>query len=1072
MANIQSTPDGVAIEFKRNKGFLGPNSSSGVVFAVNNAPDVLLALNKNQPFPNRVINLSELKAKAKADQDIRFGKGKGQVRFNGKASAYSGFGVFPDAARLFQSIGLDDDIAPGVSVNADPASNYLLLRWGYDFQAAGEGGIVFGTAGSAKFGMDAKSEGIMAVIRQLPKTMGAASAIAETVDSWLMPLQVDSADALPPGTWIIAEADSMIGVGLNAQFGYDFNWVKEAQAAGLTGDIGLRLQVGAKVALGFQAGGRFAVVVSRESVQTKDQQIRIRLFKQRKKGWNFAMNSQVSVQGDVSDFLPENFNEFVKAVFGVHSAQLLKDLAVIEKWTDPNQDISELITGVSTEYFVKFVQDATGIDPRKKFKEAKAQLQDFLTKWHNLDHNVATMIWKQIDNKVDLKKIRDLNEQLQDADGEKVRNIIQEKIADIEFFRTPEGQFLLALLPDEQLISIFTDSKAFQQLQNTAKKVSTVLDGGVVMETLVKLQQQLNDRLNLDKIEKRINEAEFEDLDEWLKAKLSDFLDEKLKYSKVEDVRKTIHLILSKREVFYQKGLRALNQQYVFGFNAAFQKNTNSQALIDITLDAKKGDIGPFIRLALAGQFDKILTKPHPAVKLNVGSLTHSVNLNSRVELNLPYFGGSKTHINSCLADMKALDEEDGRVFLYDLKAKDVVLNKQSRMSALSVGGHMRVGSNQVNVHDTSALTFAYSFQQLRKDMKRADLQYQIKPYIETYLPSTFSATQNGTTSASIDTWISDLDKEIDQLEPNGTDNFGNTLLYLGLTLPSNIASAWLQAPRNKRDDAYMLMSKNLQARLKQLIPFYYFQDPQNYKNQLPAAALLAYASIPASTSIQLSSSRDPRVSDLNTNRDVYWDWNNSRQVQAMLLNPHTIGRLSARLQQVYNRLKATPGLEREADFYNPERVSRFLADVISDYNRGKNDMHFHNLFYVEAAVIRGAYEAGRDMAKFIKKSKDQPTKAVRILTDFGTNITRAFNEKLETVYGGGALRPFGTMMFLEAASAFLDQKAQVKPSALLDLTVLSENAQVKLTPRIDLNDIPHKDILVQKRLVELGDKD
>lgn len=1065
MANIQQTDEGVSIQFTTNKPLLGSKSSPGINFGVNNMPDVFLALTTNAPFPSREITLGTITAKASAgDKDVVFGKGSKTASFSGSASAYSGFGVYPDPRRLLRALGLDDDISPGLELTADPASHFVTLRWGYGMKAAGKGGIIFGGAGSASIGLDGKSEGIMAIIRRLPKTTGAATAIATTVDSWLLPLQISSPDALPPGTWIVSEVDSAITVGANVQFGLDFNWVKEAQAAGLSGDIGLRLELGAKAAASFQAGGKFAVVVSRDSADEQDQKIRIRLFKQRRKGWNFASSAQGSIAGKLDDFLPEEYDEFINAVFGVHAAQILKDLQAVEDWTDPRKDLPGMLAGLGAKYFFPFLKDTTGIDPENAFEQAKAKLKELLDKWHELDHTLAAFIWKQVDKKANLKKIVAFNKKLKNADDAKVKAFLQEKIADVRFFQTPEGQFLLAMLPEEYLLSLLTDSATFQKLKSAAQQAATILDGGPMLDMLAKLQDNISKRLNLQKLEQVVNDASFDDLDEWLKLKLASFLDDKLKLSRMDELRRTINTLVAKRGEFYKKVREALSKQYAYGFNAAFQKNTTSDALIDLSFDAAKGRVGPLIRQALLGNFDKILTKKQPAVTLHAASLTHGIRQQSNVTLNLPFFKGSSTHLNECLARMDAIDEEDGRVFLYDVDAEDVVAKKNKMASALSIGGHFRVKGNAVQVHNSKALSYAYSFAQYRKGLRAADLGFQLKPYIDAYLPMAFTPTSATDTVAGLGDWIADLEREVERLEPNGAGVFGNTLLKIELTLPPQIASAWLLAPEDKKAPAYMEMSKNIQGRLKELIPYFFFQDPENFKTHLPAYVLLAYSAIYPANAISV---RNGRITEENS--DVYWDWKSRDEQEAMLGNAKTLANLRNKLQSVSDYLKTRPGLEREAESYHPDRLNSIISDVMDSIKPGRNLPHLESLLKVEADIVHGAWEAGRDLAEFVRKSKDEPGKAVKKLAEFGAGITKAFNRDFRSIYGGDAIRPLSTLVFINAAASFLPLEVNVKPGALFDLVVLRQNADLQLEGKLRLDQLRSKDILVHKQFIELG---
>ena len=1063
MADIKQTADGIIVPLTKplEKKLLGGKSSAGIEFACQNAPDVMLALINNNPFPNRIIRLSEISAKAAAGgEGIQFANGGGTASFKASARVSSGLAVYPNPATLLRDIGLGDDISPGLQMTADPKSNYLLMRWGYEIGGKAKAGVVFGGAPSASASVGGKSEGIFAVVRQLPKNTGAATAVSATAQSWLLPLQIATVDDLEPGTWIIAEVDSSVSVGIEAQYGFDFNWVKETAALGLSGDIGLRLVMGAKAAFGFQAGGRFAVVVSRDSTRKQDKKIRIRLFKQRQNGWNFAMDAQVGASADTSKFLPADFGDFVKAVFGTHGSQIMKDLEVIDQWTNPDAPLANMLAGIGSGYFKKFVKDTTGVDPETAFNEAKGKLKTLLDKWNDLDHTVASLLWKHAEKKANLTKIRAFNNKLKDANPEKVRAFLRKEIENVDFLNTLGGQFLLAMLPEENILSVLTDSEALKKIQAGATKAAGILDGGVLTDTLVKLQDNINKRLNLDQIGKDLEDVDFSTLDNWLKVKLERFIGDTLDKPRLTEIRRTIHLITSRRQEFYDLAIKALNRQYGFGFNVAFQKNTTSSALVDLTIDTTQAEAGAFIKLALLGQFDKILAKPTPGVILHEGSLTHGVRVQSAVNINLPFFRGSSAHLNECLAEAKAMDEEDGRVFLYDLKAADTVTNNRQQISALTIGGNFRAVANTVRVHDANALAYAYSFQQFRPAMKAADLKFQLKPYVESYLPSAFGQTPD----ASVDAWVNAIEQEVEQLAPNGAGIIGDTLLYMELNLPAEASSAWMRAPKDPNAAAYSQMSRNIQRRLKQLIPFYYFQDVKNYKDTKVAPVLMAYSAIFPATGF-----REEKGKIVAADTGTYWNWPDKKMQQFVVAHPRTKGFLQIKMQEAHELLKATPGMDKSTiEFYNPARVDSLVEDLVERLS-DKKEMHFHSLFFVEANIIERSLQAGLAMAAFLEKSNTEPSKAVKLLTDFGTNITMAFNKDFTSIYGDAAIRPLGTMLFLEAAQAFLPANAKKEPSTLLNLTVLKPGAKFKADQRTRPGSVPKDDVLVAKQVVEMG---
>src|ERR1035441_10371990 len=206
-----------------------------------------------------------------------------------------------------------------------------------------------------------------------PSSAGADTALKETVQSWKLPCQVDSPAKLSPATWIVTEANGSLAVQLAASLGYKFNFVRQAKGLGLSGDIGLKIDAAAMATFGFDVSGRFLVVVGRESDDAKDQKIRLRLFKLVSSGMQFGLNLNLSVTG-VETFTPNKVDDFVKAVFGVHGAQIVRLLGQVEKWTDPKQNVGQLVAGLANEKALDLFKRVTGEDAEQAFDAARNKL--------------------------------------------------------------------------------------------------------------------------------------------------------------------------------------------------------------------------------------------------------------------------------------------------------------------------------------------------------------------------------------------------------------------------------------------------------------------------------------------------------------------------------------------------------------------------------------------------------------------------------------------------------------------------------------------------------------------------
>jgi hypothetical protein len=94
------------------------------------------------------------------------------------------------------------------------------------------------------------------------------------------------------------------------------------------------------------------------------------------------------------------------------------------------------------------------------------------------------------------------------------------------------------------------------------------------------------------------------------------------------------------------------------------------------------------------------------------------------------------------------------------------------------------------------------------------------------------------------------------------------------------------------------------------------------------------------------------------------------------------------------------------------------------------------------------------------------PSHAIEQLAAFGESITRTFHENLKNAYGTQALRPLGTLAFIETARALGGEPDATAPEALLALTVLNENATFALERFLEGEMPPPDQVAIEERLV------
>jgi hypothetical protein len=820
---------------------------------------------------------------------------------------------------------------------------------------------------------------------------------------------------------LITEVDGSIGVKIGAQLGYDFSFVREAKALGLTGDVGLKLETGLEVAISFSASGRYLLAMDRESLEPRDSDVRLRLFKLSNRGWDFGLNLCTEEQG-VSEALPEGVDDLTRAVFGVHGLQVLKDLKLLEGWTDPKADLPNEVLGLTRATALDLLGKSTGIDPKVDFDKARGKLLSALKQWDELPATVSSVLWQAMEG----------------AASRAEESLIGRPLG------TVSAPGLDALLENSE------------QLRPMAADVLPIVIGGVIKD----LHALIADRLDLEKIRKAVTKADFNAVDDWLKNRLSTFFDSNLGFERLDEIKSAINAVIAKRQEIYAKARQALTKQYDFSVSAKYQKTTEKTALVDATFDVSSPAARDLLALVLGNRgLDALMTTEVEGVTVHRGVLTHEVQQSARVQIHFPFYHFAEETLNRTLAKVRAA-EDGGRVLFYELDSKDLVAVKNRSKSQLTLAATIPFQLSGVRVHSLSLARWTYEYKTVKKDMRREELDYLLGPIVATYLPKHFGGTQS-----PLSAWTTDLGDRVAEQARSGVSEFGDVLLSLELSQPAATIAAWF-AQRDATDlrRVRMVVSRQLQASLRRLLYFYYFQDLGHVRQNLPGSALLVYAALPASTNIRMKDGAVQLNQDLTNSKEtcVYWDWRDLAKRQAMVQHPATRRQLTKFLAEQKLRLEAA-GRAQDASFFCPDE----LNDFVSSAQINKLVGPFDGLLQLEATIVEGTSNALERIQEFHKSSSTAPVKAIEALADFGVEVTKTFNHRLASVYGDDVLRPLGSMVFLEAARALDPALATTRPSAMLSLTVLKEQRTFEMSDFLK-NRVPDaKDIALAERCVE-----
>jgi hypothetical protein len=844
-----------------------------------------------------------------------------------------------------------------------------------------------------------------------------------------VPSQVSSVVDLEPGTWLIAEVDGSIGVKIGAQYGYDYNWIRKVDLGSLSGDVGLKIQAAVDATVGFDASGKYLVVVARESLDSASKIVRVQIFKMVKKGWDFAFNASAGVTGSTGALLPAQIDDFVAAVFGVHGAQIVEDLKQFDQWTDPSTPLPGLLSGFVSDFATKELSSFAGT-AIQQLQAARQKIADFLSEWQNLGHSTSTWLWSQIQSTGGpVAEVLDFLNQTNGLDDAGLQTLIETELGKVGFTSSPIGT-LIESVTSGDVLTLLNSSPLLAEVRTAATTALSILNGQV----LSNLVQFVGQKLDISEVDKIVSEADFDSLDPWLKAKLAKFLGEQtVLFTDLDTIRATLKAIRDKAGDLYQQAVKALNNTYTAAFHYTYSKSTTSTALVDVSFDfVKDPAVGAFMKIAIQGDFTDLLTVNSPGMALKSGTLTHGVKRQSHVQIVLPYFSDTIDHINTALASVN-LVEDKGR--LYALQATDTLVRAHKWASDLTITGKLSAGAG-VNIFVTGqqvadSMTFAYGFRQALNGVRDVHFEDQLQPLVDPYFSNAFGGPATPA-KTSLPEWIADLDSRASAIAQTPAGSLGSVLLSLDVSLPGKVVAAWFNAPSDPKADAYLQMSRNIQTALRRFTQFCYFSDPTKYGDIAAAPAVFVYGCLPVSTNVSVNG--DGTIT-LNLPTDIYWDFPDPDTRQNMVAAARSaVASRMAGIRQVL----LDPGLfmTGRAGFYdavnNPSLVDQALSAALTN-------PAFQGLLFTEAQTITQARQAGLQLAKFGASAGTDPQAAIQAIEDFGAKITDAFNRGLSGLIPH--LEEFSAMIFLEAARAFDAGLAGIRPAARLDVFLLKPSA-------------------------------
>jgi hypothetical protein len=789
-----------------------------------------------------------------------------------------------------------------------------------------------------------------------------------------------------------------------------------------------------KATLGLSVSGKYLVVVARESDAPV---VRLQLWKQRSKGFDFGFNLDVGVQGDVQ--LPRTYDDFVKAVFGVHGLQVVKE---VRAWTDPATTLGQKIAGLADQTAIDLLKQTTGIDAAAEFEAARQKLRGALDAWAGLPAKLQAMLWGLLPGPAagGASALRPFLAALKDPQTAAAE--LARALGQATFGETPEGRFLEAIA-ETGLLTLKDRLRDVSQIAGTALDV---IDGGL----LARLQAVIDQKLDLDQIRKVATDTDFAKVDGWLQERLATFIDRRLALDDLKDVQKAIRTLDERAADYYKAGVEALTKKYSFELAALYQSTTTDTALVDVEFDLRENAAAAlFAEIAGRGALDDLLTRDTDGVTLHQAALTHGISRRGEVDINLPRFDFTGTHVNDAVAKL-TVEEQGGRVLVYQVTASDKETAKSRASSQLAVVASLTARPGTATLTNLSG-SIAYEMRQVKADMRPVDLEARTAAFIHDYLGELFSE------DASARTFFADLDIALSAATRNASNRLGDMAVSMQLSLPATVFAGWLEprdAGRLRADQARV--SRALQVACQTQLPALYFRDARQYVLNESTAALLVWASLPVSTSIAL----DGHALRFNTDADVFWDWPDASLRRAVARDGRTIARLAGRLAGIRVQLQEMG--QRSAGDFDPAKANRFVEQALNPVG----DQLLSSLLFSTAQLVRGAGDALARVSAATAMAGSAPGRAIEALAEFAGTVTETFNQKVQTVYSGVSGRVIGPMLLVEATAALGTSVA--RPDAMLALCALKPGHAFDLGSFVDGRTPPQSDIALAQTLVRL----
>jgi len=416
------------------------------------------------------------------------------------------------------------------------------------------------------------------------------------------------------------------------------------------------------------------------------------------------------------------------------------------------------------------------------------------------------------------------------------------------------------------------------------------------------------------------------------------------------------------------KALEALGNKYSAELSYAAGTWSADTAWLDCSFDFSEAGLKAY-RAALGGDLTAALTEGEPHVRLHLGLLTHGLRRHSRLELALPFLDRKQWSARwEALAQVRIEPTLDGRLLTYTLAASDELGRNQTARSAMNLCAAfvLRPGDRDTR--------FSLSWSD-RRSLTPAQARSALPALLKAYrLEAAWE-------------WLAAAPADAREIRTE-----------LTLTVPGEMAAAWLQAPVERSPDygpVYTEVSVAVQQALRRWLPHVYFSDLSRYDTLGAAYPLVVYqCTLPFR-----SKAKNEFAYDVMSAESV------------AVARRSTSWALAGELARI-EQLLLEAGKPETARFYRPTRKDVILAGI------ERAPRLFNALLVADALFIDHLIRLGVRAGGLRRALEREPQRALRELARFGEEFVKTFHRRLRRLYGGEDFSSFGPLILVEATGA------------------------------------------------------